>query len=555
MKKFVSLVLVFCLLLSLGITAFAAELTTKQAELYYREIKILLDGRELIPQDVNGNSTEPFIIEGTTYLPVRAVAGALGLGVAWDNASSTISLSTGGKVYYGSGESLGTKRVVSATVGYRGISILLDGKLLSLKDAAGKTVEPFLMGGTTYVPVRAIADALGLEVDWNAAMNTVILSTGKCWLPLEIIRSTVSNVSGESSAETLKYSYNEDGSPAAVKYSSPERSYTASFGYDKAGRVVKLSVYGSGISWGYERKYDAKSGLLTYEKTWDGSDYSIFSYAYDDEGLLLAESRSIRRDGVLSVTALNYEYDESGRLSKKTSVSGDVSSVTTYTYNSRGLLLEETNLHGGHTMKSTYSYDELGNVLKIVYTDCGKEYGSHVYEYDDSGLPVSERYVYYDYSSRAAYGYDGSGRLISESFSDSEGEDRSITLEYDAYGNVCFRSLSEMRGDELYTQEQTWVYNSAGDLLSGSRQDSNGSSYSYFGSYDALGRCLYSESTVGHNTTTFTADYEGSLWPLEEIISDPNSFTVTQVEYEVFENARWLPLLEELHALLEARFN
>lgn len=35
---------------------------------------------------------EPFILDGTTYLPVRAVAGALGLGVGWDDATSTVTL-------------------------------------------------------------------------------------------------------------------------------------------------------------------------------------------------------------------------------------------------------------------------------------------------------------------------------------------------------------------------------------------------------------------------------------------------------------------------------
>ena len=94
MKKFISILLAVCLLLSLGSTAFAAGTTTRQAELYYREVKILLDGKELIPQDVNGKSTEPFIIDGTTYLPIRAVASALGLKVEWKAETSAGAQST-----------------------------------------------------------------------------------------------------------------------------------------------------------------------------------------------------------------------------------------------------------------------------------------------------------------------------------------------------------------------------------------------------------------------------------------------------------------------------
>ena len=67
---------------------------------------------------------------------------------------------------------------ISAQLTYRDIKITLDGKSITPKDAAGKTVEPFIMDGTTYLPVRAVADALGLDVSWNASTNTVGLSGG-----------------------------------------------------------------------------------------------------------------------------------------------------------------------------------------------------------------------------------------------------------------------------------------------------------------------------------------------------------------------------------------
>ncbi len=70
-----------------------ATVATKQADLYYRDIKIVVDGSEVTPTDANGNSTEPFIIEGTTYLPVRALANALGMEVSWDEETSTVIVS------------------------------------------------------------------------------------------------------------------------------------------------------------------------------------------------------------------------------------------------------------------------------------------------------------------------------------------------------------------------------------------------------------------------------------------------------------------------------
>ena len=68
------------------------------AVLQYLDIKITLDGQEVTPTDVNGKSTEPFAIDGTVYLPIRAVSEALGYDVEWDPATNTVKISTGAVV-------------------------------------------------------------------------------------------------------------------------------------------------------------------------------------------------------------------------------------------------------------------------------------------------------------------------------------------------------------------------------------------------------------------------------------------------------------------------
>lgn len=55
-------------------------------------VRIVLDGKELIPTDANGNRVEAQIIDGTTYLPVRAVTNAFGKAVYWDGSTSTVYL-------------------------------------------------------------------------------------------------------------------------------------------------------------------------------------------------------------------------------------------------------------------------------------------------------------------------------------------------------------------------------------------------------------------------------------------------------------------------------
>lgn len=83
--------LIFVLMFSL--TSFASNYSENVIR-YYNNIKIKLNGQELIPKDENGNIIEPFVINGTTYLPVRAIGNALGLDVNWDSASNTVILNS-----------------------------------------------------------------------------------------------------------------------------------------------------------------------------------------------------------------------------------------------------------------------------------------------------------------------------------------------------------------------------------------------------------------------------------------------------------------------------
>jgi len=73
-----------------GIASAASK--TETIDITYRSIRIVVDGEEFIPKDVNNNAVEPFIYKGTTYLPVRAVSQALGKEVNWDNDTSTVNI-------------------------------------------------------------------------------------------------------------------------------------------------------------------------------------------------------------------------------------------------------------------------------------------------------------------------------------------------------------------------------------------------------------------------------------------------------------------------------
>lgn len=65
----------------------------------------------------------------------------------------------------------------------KGITIELNGSAIDLKDEQGGVLHPITYEGNTYLPVRAIATNLGLDVAWDGAANKVILSDGSTQQP------------------------------------------------------------------------------------------------------------------------------------------------------------------------------------------------------------------------------------------------------------------------------------------------------------------------------------------------------------------------------------
>lgn len=89
MKKRRILVAVLCCSLALVTVAYATN-ATRTIQAVYNNIKLVVDGVPTTPKDSNGTTVEPFIYNGTTYLPVRAVGEALGKQVSWDGKTKTV---------------------------------------------------------------------------------------------------------------------------------------------------------------------------------------------------------------------------------------------------------------------------------------------------------------------------------------------------------------------------------------------------------------------------------------------------------------------------------
>ncbi|MGG4551695.1 MULTISPECIES: NPCBM/NEW2 domain-containing protein [Paenibacillus] len=75
--------------LTTATSAWAAPLQ-KQITAFFNGTKIYVDGRLVQSTDAKGNKIEPLVYEGTTYLPVRAVAEAFNSKVTWDAPGNSI---------------------------------------------------------------------------------------------------------------------------------------------------------------------------------------------------------------------------------------------------------------------------------------------------------------------------------------------------------------------------------------------------------------------------------------------------------------------------------
>ena len=94
--------------------AFAKQME-ETIKVTYDNIKILINGTEYAPTDVVGNVVEPFIYNGTTYVPIRAISQAFGRKVDWDANSNSVEIgaNNSGVSMFTDADIVAAKKVIS----------------------------------------------------------------------------------------------------------------------------------------------------------------------------------------------------------------------------------------------------------------------------------------------------------------------------------------------------------------------------------------------------------------------------------------------------------
>lgn len=98
MKK-VIIVLIVCAVFVIGLSlgAIGAAKQEEVRAIINYELKIKLNGQDFVPTGADGKVMRPLTYNGSTYLPVRAIAQALSVAVDYDAALQTVYLGEKGK--------------------------------------------------------------------------------------------------------------------------------------------------------------------------------------------------------------------------------------------------------------------------------------------------------------------------------------------------------------------------------------------------------------------------------------------------------------------------
>lgn len=133
-KRVLYIALVIAMILSMSMSVFAAE----------TNVSIEIDGKKV---QFTQSTGEPFIDEnGRTQVPLRVVMEQYGCDVEWDSANNAAVIAKGD---------------ITVIVPIGQSYILVNGKTVVMDTAA------LVQNGRTYLPIRAVLEAFGADVEWD----------------------------------------------------------------------------------------------------------------------------------------------------------------------------------------------------------------------------------------------------------------------------------------------------------------------------------------------------------------------------------------------------
>lgn len=307
-------------------------------------------------------------------------------------------------------------------------------------------VQPQIMNERTMVPLRAIFEALGADVEWDGNTRTITSTRKGTTISLTIDNAVMKvneeNVTLDAPAcivdgrtlvpvraisEAFDLKVDWDGATRTVKIRKPvslvtEDYFGYTYEYDNEGNMITL-IAPDGFETRYEYDEFGNRSCLIWEN-------SRTYYTYDENDNLLLEENT---DGAWK----KCEYNENGDLLYMENSYGD---YRKYIYDENANLITVEDTEG---ILETYQYDENGNLIyKEDAYNCFEKY-----EYDENGNLI---YQDDDEGNWSKYEYDEDGRLVKREGPDGYwnnyeyDENGNLIREIDSYGAIVSYIVMEI---------------------------------------------------------------------------------------------------------------
>ncbi len=249
---------------------------------------------------------------------------------------------------------------------YRDIKIALNGLILEPKDANGKDVEPFVIDGTTYLPIRAVAEALDLKVNWNDQTNTVELIDEKTSVVYKNTERNNSNTNNDTSVNTVTTQY-------GIKDNNTTKTNTSTSS-DTSVIIGGGTLTGTPTEMQKKALAEAKSALTTYN-----------FYGYSEKNLKshLSSKGYINSEIKYAMDNVEVDYNEQalkcanflkGSCGKRSTLKwmmeayGYTDDQIEYAINHLGDFWKRQAVKRANTYNPDYEYQELDSSFRVVRT-------------------------------------------------------------------------------------------------------------------------------------------------------------------------------------------
>jgi len=319
-------------------------------------------------------------------------------------------------------------------------------------------VEPIIVNGRTMLPVRAVFESIGADVDYISEERKVVAIKDDTTVTF-VIASNVMTINGVEKEIDVPAMIKDSRTLVPLRACAEAFDLDVTWNGDTRTARVKIPVSVPVETW-YKNSENEKfyyfydeNGNNTLLSNADGSVYEKFVYDENNNEVFLEFSSG----GWNKKT-----YDKYGNLVYAQGASG---SWTEYRYDEDGNMIYKKDSDG---VLYTYEYDEKRNIIKEHYWDVNEESESicytyyYFYHYDEKDRLIrkDESYTYRceDAHYTVEYTYDNKGNLILEEFSNGGW----TKYTYNENNKLIRKTLCYNGGFEI-TDE--YEYNSDGKLI------------------------------------------------------------------------------------------